>query len=67
MVAGPKGATAAPGSEAAGMDAWAGFVRVPAGKGCMLLLTPAEYRRAVRRGKWLRRAEAVRRREAGGR
>ncbi len=52
-------------AEAAVMDAWAGFVKVDA-QGCTLALTPAEYTRAVRRGKWIRRREAMQRRTGGG-
>lgn len=38
------------------------LVSVPVGKGCVLLLTATEYTRALRRGKWWRRREALARR-----
>jgi hypothetical protein len=45
----------------------ADFIRVQLDKGCFLLLTEPEYRRGIRRGKWLRRRAAMLKREAGGR
>ncbi|HLG43669.1 MAG TPA: hypothetical protein VI337_01500 [Nitrospirales bacterium] len=45
-----------------------GFVQVPVGKaGCVLVLTEAEYLRGIRRGKWWRRRDALRRRGDGER
>ena len=43
-----------------------GLVCVPLEKNCLLLLTAVEYARAIRRGKWWRRQEAMRRREGTG-
>jgi hypothetical protein len=40
------------------------LVAVPMGKGCVLYLTPAEYRAGIRRGKMIRRADATARRLA---
>ncbi len=42
----------------------AGLVHIPIGKRCLLLLTEAEYQRALKRGKWLRRQQALARRMA---
>lgn len=39
-----------------------GFVAVPVGKGCLLLLTDREYVQAVQRGKRFRRRAALARR-----
>jgi hypothetical protein len=36
-----------------------GLVSVPLGKDCILLLSEAEYIRAIKRGKWWRRREAL--------
>jgi len=41
------------------------MIRVPLGKGCLLVLTQSEYLRALARGKACRRAEALTRRVAG--
>lgn len=38
------------------------LVIVPLAHGCILALTQDEFRRAIKRGKWLRRAEQVQRR-----
>lgn len=38
------------------------LVVLPLAHGCLLALTQAEFRRALKRGKWLRRAEQVQRR-----
>ena len=62
MIAKGDGAPVAPAVEDAPMREE--FFTVPLGKGCVLALTPAEYVRAFRRGKWLRRREAARKREA---
>ncbi len=43
-----------------------GMVKVPLGKGCILLLTQAEYLRAIKRGKAIRRVEKSREREEAG-
>lgn len=43
-------------------DTLAGLIRVPVGKGCILLLTEGEYLAGLRRGKQLRRREALARR-----
>ena len=42
-----------------------GFVRVPMGKGCVLLLTEAQHLQAIRWGKQWRRREQMQRRERG--
>ena len=42
-----------------------GFVSIPLGKGCVLLLTKWEYLNALRRGKWWRRREAEAKRAGG--
>jgi len=38
------------------------LVVLPLAHGCLLVLTQDEFRRALRRGKWLRRAEQAQRR-----
>ena len=45
----------------------AGFIRIALDKQCILMLTLAEYTRGLRRGKWVRRQEAMRRRGGDGR
>lgn len=36
-----------------------GLVRLPLGKGCLLVLTEQEYRRGILRGKTMRRRETL--------
>lgn len=42
------------------------FVVLPLAHGCILALTQAEFRRALKRGKWLRRAERAQRAKSRG-
>lgn len=58
------GATPAPAPEDTAMQRMENFLVIPLGKRCVLALTPEEYLRGIRRGKWLRRREAMLRREA---
>jgi hypothetical protein len=46
---------------------YAGYIRIPVHKGCVLVLSPAEYARAVRRGKALRRREVFLQRQSAAR
>jgi len=48
------------------VDAPAGLLVVPFGKGCLLLLTPQEVTAGIRRGKWWRRRKAMLQRENAG-
>ena len=41
----------------------AGLIPVPLGKGCVLLLTPAEMENGIRRGKGWRRRQTIEARE----
>ncbi len=41
-----------------------GFLAVPYGKGCILLLTPRGIEAGIRRGKWWRTKQAAAKREA---
>lgn len=42
------------------------FIRVPLSHGCVLILTPAEYHRGLKRGKLERRRESNEKRQRGG-
>jgi hypothetical protein len=62
---GAQGAPVTAATTEAETDTPAGLVKVPLPKGCFLLLSVVEYERGIRRGKWLRRREAMLKREAG--
>lgn len=39
------------------------YIEIPAGKGCLLFLTPEEYARGLKRGKGIKRSQIQKKRE----